>query len=117
MTKTTTELADAVLRELGVVDAEETPDTTDRTYVTDAYALKYAELAAPGGESTYWPAAAIPDAVFITLRDLLMNEVCGAFGDPVTPETKRQREQIILAQLKRHTSRSASNTKIPVEYF
>jgi hypothetical protein len=108
MTKTTTELADAVLRELGVVDAEETPDSVDRTYVTDRYSEKFAALSAPGLEVTYWAEDEIPDAIFLTLRDLIMNEVRGAFGDPVDPNEKEAREASLLRPLRRHISREAS---------
>jgi hypothetical protein len=104
MSYTTTQLADAVLRELGVVDAEETPDSVDRTYVTDRYAEKYAELSAPGLELTYWAASSIPDAVFLTLRDLMMNEVRGAFGEPMDPAEKEARQAVLLRPLRRHTS-------------
>lgn len=108
MTRTTTELADAVLRELGVVDAEETPDTVDRTYVTDAYAAKYDELAAPGLELVYWPEAEIPNAIFLTLRDLMIAEVQGAFGDPLAPAEKEARQSVLLRPLRRHTTIDAS---------
>lgn len=117
MSKTTTQLADAVLRELGVVDAEETPDTVDRTYVTDRYSEKYAELTAPGQDLTYWPVAAIPDPVFLTLRDLMMNEVRGAFGEPMAPEDKEAREVIILKRLRRHIARPTSGLRTRAEYF
>lgn len=111
MSKTTTELADAVLRELGVVDAEETPDSVDRTYVTDRYADKYDELAAPGRELVYWPEAEIPNAVFLALRNLMMMEVQGAFGEPIDPAEKEAREAMLLRPFHRHTARGASGTK------
>lgn len=101
--KTTTNLADAVLRELGVVDAEETPDSVDRTYVTDRYSEKYAYLAGPGMELAYWSESSIPDEIFLTLRDLMVNEVRGAFGDPVDPNEKEAREAALLRPLRRHT--------------
>lgn len=108
MSRTTTELADAVLRELGVVDAEETPDTVDRTYVTDAYAAKYDELAAPGRELVYWPEAEIPNAVFLALRNLIMMEVQGAFGEPIDPAEKDVREAMLLRPFHRHTAKGTS---------
>lgn len=117
MTKTTTELADAALRELGVVDAEETPDTVDRTYVADRYAEKFAEMSAPGLELTYWPAADIPDAIFLTLRDLVINEIRGAYGEPMAPEDKDARERVILMRLRRHTARGPTGLRTQAEYF
>lgn len=108
MTKTTTELADAVLRELGVVEAEETPDTTDRNYVISAYESKYALLAAPGYELVYWPETAIPDVLLFPLRNLIMLEVQGAFGEPVDPVEKDAREQALLRPFRRHTAVQSS---------
>ena len=108
MSKTTTELADAVLRELGVVDAEETPDTVDRNYVIAAYASKYAELAAPGRELAYWGESVIPNAIFFPLRNLIMNEVAGAYGEPMAPEEKEGRETVILRAFHRHTAVQSS---------
>lgn len=102
MSYTTTQLADAVLRELGVVDAEETPDTVDRTYVTDSYTAKFHELSGHGLEITYWTVSAIPDAVFLIVRDLMINEVRGAFGDPIDPAEKQQRQELLLRGLRRH---------------
>lgn len=117
MSKTTTQLADAVLRELGVADAEETPDTVDRTYVTDRYSEKFAEMAAHGLELTYWAEATIPDQIFLVLRDLMMNEVRGAFGEPMAPEDKDARETVILKRLRRHVARPASGLRTQAEYF
>lgn len=108
MSKTSTQLADAVLRELGVVDAEETPDTVDRTYVSGVYTDKHAELSAPGRELAYWPVATIPDGVFIPLRNLIMLEVQGAYGEPVDPVEKEAREAVLLRAFHRHTARGAS---------
>lgn len=113
MTKTTTELADAVLRELGVVDAEETPDTVDRNYVVARYEDKFEELSAPGLDLTYWPVAAIPDAVFLILRNIMMMEVQGAFGEPLDPAEKEAREAALLRPLRRHVSRPA--TGVPAQ--
>jgi hypothetical protein len=111
MSKTTTELADAVLRELGVVDAEETPDTVDRNYVISAYEDKYEELAAPGRELVYWPLTEIPNPVFLALRNLIMMEVQGAFGEPIDPAEKDAREMMLLRPFHRHTARGASGTR------
>lgn len=117
MSKTTTELADAVLRELGVVDAEETPDTVDRNYVISAYTSKYAMLAAPGLELAYWSSSAIPEAIFLPLRDLIMLQVQGAFGEPMDPAEKDAREQALLRPLRRHTTVQGSGVPTKAAYF
>jgi len=100
--KTATELATAVLRHLAVVDASETPDSADLTYVEGIYDDKWAELSAYGSEYTYWPSAEIPDAVFLILRDLISLEVRGAFGQPVSAQEREVEEAYILKRLKRH---------------
>jgi hypothetical protein len=119
MSKTATELADAVLRELGVVDAEETPDTVDRTYVSGVYTDKYEELLGTGRELAYWPEEEIPEAIFLAMRNLLMLEVQGAYGEPVDPVEKEARESVLLRAFHRHTARGASGTKAvaAADYF
>ena len=116
-TYTTSNLATAVLREMAVIAADESPSSDDSTYVTDVYAAKYAELSAHGLELTYWASDAIPAAVFLTLRDLMITEVCGAFGLPMSPEDKDQRQTVILKRLRRHTATQKSGNVIMGEYF
>lgn len=117
MTKTVTQLATAVLRELGAVDAAETPDSEDITYVESVYRDKWEELSAHGTELTYWPYDTIPNPVFLVLRDLVMLEVMGAFGTPLPPGEKEARETIILKKLRRHTSVQSSGRPTEADYF
>lgn len=117
MAKTTTQLADAVLRKIGVCDASETPATADRTLVTDAYADKYEELAAPGMELVYWSASSIPNAVFTTLVELMVNDVQSAFGQPQAPVDRMQQEAFILTKLRRHVATDSSGLPTQTEYF
>ena len=117
MSKTVTQLATAVLRELGVVDAAETPDSEDLTYVEGVYRDKWEELSAHGTELTYWPYDTIPNPVFLVLRDLVMLEVMGAYGTPLPPGEKEAREVIILKKLRRHTSVQSSGRPAEADYF
>lgn len=117
MSKTAAQLAEAVLRELGIVDAGEDPDTEDETYVTDTYRSKWEELSAHGMELTYWPCDTIPNPVFLILRDLMMLEVMGAFGQPLPPGEKDAREQVILRRLRRHVSVQSSKRPVEADYF
>ena len=73
MSYTTTQLATAVLRRLGVLDATETAASTDVTYITDVWAAKWEEISAHGQEITYFSYDDIPDAVFLTIRDLMLH--------------------------------------------
>lgn len=117
MAYTTTELADAVLREMAVVDASETPDAADRTYVTDTYAALWEELAAPGYELAYWPPADIPNQVFLVIRDLMILECQGAFGRPLPPAEKDARRQVIEKRLRRLVGVRKSGLPTKAIYF
>lgn len=111
------DLAEHVLRAMAVIDATESPDDVDEAYVIQVYDQKYAELQAPGLELVYWPQASIPSAIFLTIRDLVVNECSGAFGQPTPPETKDARETIILKRLRRHVARSSSGVPNRAQYF
>lgn len=117
-TKTEAQLALEVLQEMGIVDASETtPDSNDSTKVIAAYENKYAELAAPGLELAYWTMTAIPQSIFTIIRDLVINEVQGAFGNPMSAADKDEQETIILRKLRRHVSIEKSGLPTPAEYF
>lgn len=111
MTKTTTELADAVLYDLAVADRNETPDTTDRTQCTDAYASIWEELNAHGRNLVYWPQAEIPLPVFHIMRDLVRIEVQGHFGMPLPIQEREALRELVLRRLYRHTHQASS--KLP----
>lgn len=117
MAYTTTQLADAVLRELNVADASETPDTADRTYVTDIYAALWEELAAHGNERIYWPQDDIPAPVFLILRDMLALECRGAFGMPMDPADKQARRSVIEQRLIKHTQMQKSGQAVEAVYY
>jgi hypothetical protein len=113
--KTSSDLATAVLRELNAIDASETPDTVDTDYVVEIYTSKYEELG--DRELCYWPLDEIPGVVFITLRDLIINEVRGTFGEPQSPEDKLTRETAILRRLREHMQRRSSGLPVRATYF
>lgn len=115
LTRTQDELAEAVLRAMGVLDATETADSTDIDFVGDAYALKFHELA--DREIAYWTVDAVPREVFLSVRDLIVNEVRGAYGDPIDPGAKAQAEVALLLQLRRHTQRRPSGHTAQAEYY
>ena len=117
MSYTTTQLADAVLRELSVADASETPDTADHTYVTDTYDALWEELAGHGMELVYWPASEIPNPIFLIIRDLLTLECRGAFGQPIDPADKEQRRVVILRRLRRHVQTQESGKSVKATYY
>lgn len=118
-TKTEAQLANEVLQEMGVIDAGETLSSgnSDFDRVVAAYENKYAELSAPGFELTYWTMTAIPQSIFTIVRDLVINEVQGSFGNPMPAADKAGQELIILRKLRRHTSVQASGLPVRAEYF
>jgi hypothetical protein len=117
MSYTTSQLATAVLQHIGVLDATETIASVDETYITDVWAAKWEEISAHGMEITYFNYDIIPNPVFLTVRDLVANEVRGAFGLPISAAEKEQEEQIILRRLRRHVSTQGSRKPVAVEYM
>ena len=115
MSRTTQQLATAVLEEMGALDALSTPSAEDAALIKRVYADKHEMLF--DRNLAYWPLAEIPNSIFLIVRDLVMNECSGAFGRPVTPEDKVSRETIILRRLRAHMGRESSGTRISAEYF
>jgi hypothetical protein len=116
-TRTTTELATAVLRKLSQIDATEDADdhTEAKTVITDSYNDKYYELRFH--DMTYWTQASIPVEVFAAIRDLVALDVSGHFGEPVSPEDYEAREQIILKRIRRITGTQHSKTSTQALYY
>lgn len=117
MARTKIELATAALREMSVIDASETAEdyAEASTQLQTTYNDKYAELKSIG--ETYWVRDQIPEAVFLAVRDLLILEVSGSFGEPVSPELKDQRETIILKRIRRHKAREETGKETQAKYF
>jgi hypothetical protein len=117
MSFTVAQLADAVLKKLGAIASGETAATADVTLVTDAYAAKWEELAAPGQELIFWSQADIPNYVFLIMRDLVALQVCDAFGQPMSEEDRQAREDIILHRLRRIVAVDTSEMPVQADYF
>ena len=117
MSYTTSQLSTAVLQHLGVLDATETIATTDQTYITDVWAAKWEEISGHGSELTYFSYDDIPNPVFLIIRDLVANEVRGAYGRPLSAAEKEQEELIILRKLRRHLSTQATGLPGTAVYF
>jgi hypothetical protein len=115
MARTRSELVIAVLREMGVLDASEEPGAEDSTHVKGVYDDKLEHWI--DEEIAYWSADEIPNAVFIAVRDIMINEVSGSFGQPVPLETKQAREIALTTRLRRHAARHRTGLPIPAEYF
>ncbi len=116
-TRTTTELATAVLRKLSQIDATESSDdhAEAKTVITDSYNDKYYELRFK--DLAYWTQTSIPVEVFSAIRDLVALDVSGHFGQPVTPEDYESREQITLKRLRRITGAQHSKNNTQALYY
>jgi len=120
MSYTTTQLAVAVLRKLRVIDATETSSDIDSailTQITDTYRAKWEEISAHGKELTYWAYDDIPNPVFLTLVDLIANEVRSEFGQPMSAEAKETEENAILRRLRKHVQVQTSGKPVAAIYF
>ncbi len=115
LTKTRDELADAVLKKLVVIDATETAATDDTDFVKDAYDLKHDQMV--DQEIAYWSRDAIPNAIFSAVRDLIINEVREAYGEPMSAQQKESEEIILLRPFRKHTQRRASGHATEADYF
>ena len=114
-TRTREQLATAVLRKLGVIDAIETPSAADQQYVISEYDDKHAEL--EDQRRAYWPANEIPLAVFQIMVRMIANEVGATYGDGSRVEDRETRFQIIQKQLIRHVARPASGVPTRAKHF
>lgn len=117
-TKTSTQLATEVLREMAAIDITETADdyADTRDHLTGVYEIKLNELRS--ADKGYWEDKdKIPDPVFLAVRDLVINEVSGSFGMPIDPAAKEQRESVIMRRIHRHTARNISGHEKRIQYF
>ena len=119
MSYTTTQLADAVLRKLTVTTPYETPDSTLRSVITDAYAAFYEEYAAPGQELMYWDVdAPIPNAVFGIIRDFLVIDCASEFGkEPLNIAQKDAMKEPVIKRLRRHVAVQSAGLPVRSEYL
>lgn len=115
ITRTRQELAIAVMRELGSLDASQTPTADDAAYIKGVYDDKYEWWV--DEEQVYWEPDEIPKAIFLIVRDLIVNEVAGAFGNPQPPEERQARDEVLMARLRRHTARAPSGARTEAEYY
>ena len=115
MTKTEAELATAVLRDLGVVNATDTPSAADSAFVTGKYRDAYSYCEDLG--LAYWTSTAIPSAVFLMLVDLIVNRCMTAFGFAQSIDEMKAREEDLLKRLRRHCARGRTGKPIRATYY
>lgn len=114
MPKSQNDLSTAVLRQIGVLGAEETAETADVLLIQGIYLGKHVEWTSRGYAD--WPnlgnpaTAEIPDDRFQILTLLVSNEVLSAFGTPNPEEQRVSREQLLLVSLRRLVGGTAEST-------
>lgn len=124
--KTRQELARDVLRQLGVVDALETPPAEHSAYVEDAYGHKLAELRDKA--LCYWPntsrsSAEIPEAIYGALVDIMADDCADAFGVKTEPVIDADTNKPMslgargMRNLRRHISKRPSGEPTRAVYF
>jgi len=117
MSKSLGELSTEVLRNLSVIDSLESPSSSDDTYVQGIWRSKWEELAGHGQELTYFAYDSIPEPVFLIVRDLVANEVAGAYGQPKPIAEKEAAEQALVRKLRRHVATQSINLPTRALYF
>ena len=115
--KNVKEFTQEALRELGELPSNETIDRypEDERFISNTYRNKYNELV--DREYAYWEIDKIPDACFLAVRDLIVNEIRHAYGYPIDPAAKEAFDAIAVRRLLRHTRGRATNNPTIVEYF
>lgn len=117
MSKTKADLAALVLKKLAIIDSADEIDATDEAEVISIYEAKWAEMTSHGHEMTYWKRDNIPDAMFLTLGDLIALEVRGHFGMPISANEREAEETAILRRLRKHTAMQHTGKSAPASYF
>jgi len=79
-TRTITELAKAVMDDLGLLEASENPTAAERSYIERRYREGLEELRDDG--LVWWDAEAIPYAVFLGVVGFVSVLVSESFGTP-----------------------------------
>jgi hypothetical protein len=117
MSRTISDLSTEVLRHLSVIDSAESASSTDATYVQGIWRSKWEELSAHGQELTYFPYDDLPEAVFLIIRDIVANEVAGAYGQPKPIVEKEAAEQALVRKLRRHVATQSINLPTRALYY
>lgn len=115
MPRTRQELAVEVMRELGELGASEQPSAEDAALIKARYDDKLEQWR--DDDLVYWSADEIPNAIFLPIKDVIVNEVRGVFGEPVPPEEKILKEDILMRRIRRHIARNATGLPTRAEYF
>ena len=118
-TKTSEQLATAVMRKLGLIDRMKEPTAAEQRDIIDLYEDKLEEL---GEDRVYWTTDAIPRAVFGAMVRIVAEEFCLSAGKDIPTEQDESGQPVSignrgLMMLKRHIAREASGVPTKATYF
>lgn len=119
-TRTTQQLAEAVMRRIGGVDINKQPSAAERAWIEQLYAEKLEELVPV--DKVYWEASAIPLAVFGAMSRIIAEEFAPAIGMAVPTEMDEGGDVVSIGEkglrmLKRHMARGPSGVATKASYF
>ena len=114
-TRTKIDLATNVMRALGLVNADESPDPRDTSYVSGRYEDVLEELT--DDELVYWTSNAIPSVIFEPLTQLVALSVGEAFGLPAMSENLDEGRRLLKRRLRRHAGKKSAGTAAEFEDF
>lgn len=119
-TKTTAQLATAVMRKLGLIDTNKEPSAGQQASIIDLYE-DWVESVRPM-DMIYWETAAIPRAVFAAVTRIIAEEFCNSMGRDIPTEQDENGQAVSignrgLMMLKRHLAREQSGVPTRATYF
>ena len=119
-TRTTQELATAVMRRLGAIDINKEPTDAQRSAISNLYEEKLAELIPE--DRVYWTSDAIPLAVFGAMTRIIAEEFAPSIGMEIPTEQDETGNAVSignhgLMMLKRHMAREPSGVPTAATYF
>lgn len=115
-TRTQSDLADAVMRDLGLLDAHETASAEDRAFIVGRYQNILEEIR--DDELVTWDADAIPYDVFEGMVGLMRIIVGPGYGIPgLVGEDLNQLLDGAKRRLRKRSMKRSSGQPTEVEYF
>lgn len=116
-TKTTTELASAVLQRLNVIGPDQAANADDAAFVTSTYSAKFEEL--EDEELAYWTETAIPEKVFRPLVNIMAGECAVEFhaGAPKLVEMYVLLGERGMMKLRAIVSKPDEDEPVRADYF
>lgn len=119
-TRTTQELAEAVMRRLGAIDINKQPSAAERAWIEQLYEEKLAELIP--ADRVYWPSGEIPLGVFGAMSRILAEDVAPSIGMDIPTEQDEGGSVVSIGEkglrmLKRHMATAPSGLPTMADYF